>query len=100
LPEYQGSQNKQHTHGSKSLTGAFEARRSGSDAAGDVVAGAEGIINYIAKGGISLTTACSVVAVNYKRDRLTLNATHEHNSNGGDTSKPATVAFMWILRFI
>lgn len=88
-----------HTHGSKSLTGTFQIRRAGSGGGTDVIAAQTGTVTRTANGGDTVASAMSVTSASHKRDLITIDNTHEHDSVGGDTAfsilPPYLVVYMW-----
>lgn len=76
------SQIPAHTHGSKSLTGSFWARKHGSSLGGNA-----GAYSGICSDGTSTTSFTGVTdntSVNsYHPNTVIINATHEHTSVGG-----------------
>lgn len=93
------SQIPAHTHGSKTLTGAFESRRSGTNGGTDIIASASGIVSR-AQDGASVSATMNVSSgTAYNRDKITITATHEHTSVGGGGShnnmQPYVVVNRW-----
>lgn len=73
-----------HTHGNKSITGSFWARKHGSNAS-DNVAAYSGICSTGTYGGPNYTGATSNTTVSgYKPGVVVINASHEHTSFGSN----------------
>ena len=71
-----------HTHGSKSLTGTFDNRKWGSSA-GDGIVGKSGIVTNYANASVNANAYGSNGSSSSVVQRVTINATHEHDSVGG-----------------
>ena len=88
-----------HTHGSKTLTGSFEMRRAGTNGNTDVAAGVSGIVSETVNGGSSLAASLSVQTGSHKRDKISITATHTHDSVGSGTAfsimQPYKAAYCW-----
>lgn len=93
------SQIPAHTHGSKSLVGAFEARRCGTNGGTDIIATVSGIVSRAQDGASVAATVNVSSGTAYNRDKITITATHEHSSVGGGGShnnmQPYVVVNRW-----
>lgn len=69
-----------HTHGSKSITGWFEMRKSTGNA--NEIQTSDGTVFKIASTSNSSTTITNS-STNYNRERINFDASHEHSSVGG-----------------
>lgn len=81
-----------HTHGSESLTGYFSTRAYGTSGTGsDILVGGAGTVvggiathsSYTWSGSHSVINAGSRTVSGQTTSKITINATHEHNSVGG-----------------
>ena len=90
-----------HTHGSKSLVGKmqFRAITNGTNIA-DIYSSGNSICSYTQDGGNTWSMGLNGTSGSNKpTDVLTVNATHEHSSVGGngshDNMPPYLVVYMW-----
>lgn len=92
-----------HTHGSKSLTGYTHIKRHGDTGSGTTIVGNNsGIVTTASEtwsGSHSLINAGARSLSNPLWDKVTVNATHEHDSVGGGQSHenmpPYLSVYMW-----
>jgi len=90
-----------HTHGSKSLVGKmqFRALTSGTNIA-DIYSSGNSICSYIGDGGATWNTGINHTSGSNKAtDVITINATHEHASVGGNGAHnnmpPYLAVYVW-----
>jgi microcystin-dependent protein len=85
-----------HTHGSKTITGWFEMRKSTGDA--NEIAAVDGTVFDSASTSNSSTTITNS-STKHDRQRIKFSATHEHSSVGGDEAhnnlQPYITCYMW-----
>ena len=94
-----------HTHGSKTLTGYTRFRRYGTSGSGSDIAGIIGSSGIVSKtsetwsGTHGLVGAGGMNVSGPTADRITVNATHEHNSVGGgqahNNMPPYLAVYVW-----
>lgn len=94
-----------HTHGSESLTGYTRFRRYGTSGSGSDIAGIIGSGGIVSKTGETWSGTHGLVGTggtnvsNPTVDRITVNATHEHNSVGGgqahNNMPPYLAVYVW-----
>ena len=94
-----------HTHGSKTLTGYTRFRRYGTSGSGSDIAGIIGSSGIVSKtsetwsGTHGLVGAGGTNVSGPTADRITVNATHEHDSVGGgqahNNMPPYLAVYMW-----
>ncbi len=90
-----------HTHGSKSLVGKiqFRALTSGTNIA-DIFSSGNSMCSYSSDGGSTWSAAINYTSgKNLKTDVITINATHEHSSVGGNGAHnnmpPYLAVYVW-----
>ena len=93
-----------HTHGSKTLTGYAHSRRYGGTSQYDII-GVNGTSGIVSVSGVTWSgshgqlSSGSTTVSGPTVDRLTVNATHEHNSVGGgqahNNMPPYLAVYVW-----
>ena len=97
-----------HNHGSKTLTGTFEARRYGTSGVGtDIIIGGgrKGFTGIVSGSGGAWSGSHATINAGHREttgvytDVVTINATHTHNSEGGSQAhnnlQPYITVYMW-----
>ena len=96
-----------HNHGSKTLTGTFEARRFGTSGVGTdiILSGRKGFTGIVSGSGGAWSGSHATIdaggrsASGVYTDVVTINATHTHNSQGSSQAhnnlQPYITVYMW-----
>lgn len=92
------SQIPAHTHGNKSLSGEFLIRKAG--AGGNSVAGASGTVSIVDGPSSASANSFQGYTSSYVMQKVTINASHEHSSVGGESShenRPPYIGIYFII---